>query len=99
VDPSATCGDGGSASTGAYSIETSTTGLTWTTASTGTFAAEDRGRVNLLTPTAGATGVRFVRFTILGNQTPDFTLNCPGGPYSGCAYTDLTELKVYGTAG
>jgi hypothetical protein len=98
VDPSATCGDGGSASTGDYSIETSTNGLTWTVASSGSFDAADRGRVNFLAPSAGATAVRFVRFTILGNQTPDFELNCPDGAYSGCSYTDLTELKVYGTA-
>ncbi len=98
VDPAATCGDGGSASTGDYRIETSPDGTAWTTARTGTFTPDDRGRINELAPTAGASGVRYVRFTILGNQTPDFATSCPDGPYSGCSYTDLTELEVYGTA-
>jgi hypothetical protein len=96
VDPSATCGDGGSASTGSFRIETSTDGVTWTTASQGTFTAADRGRLNPLTPTAGGQAVRYVRFTILGNQTPDFATSCPGGAFSGCSFTDLTELEVYG---
>ena len=36
VDPTANCGDGASASTGGYRIETSADGTTWTTASQGT---------------------------------------------------------------
>jgi extracellular elastinolytic metalloproteinase len=97
VDPSATCGDGASASTGKYRIETSPDGSAFTVAHSGTFTDEDRGRINELTPTAGADGVRFVRFNILGNQTPDFATNCPDGAFSGCAFTDLTELEVFGT--
>jgi hypothetical protein len=97
VDPSATCGDGGSASTGDFRIETSPDGITWTTAATGSFTAADRGRLNPVTPTAGSQGVNFVRFTILGNQTPDFATNCPNGAFSGCSFTDMTELEVYGT--
>ena len=51
-----------------------------------------------MTPSGGSgAGVRFVRFTIKGNQTPDFATSCPGGAYSGCSFTDLTELEVYGT--
>jgi hypothetical protein len=96
VDPSATCGDGGSASTGQYSIETSTDGSTWTPAAAGTFSSADRGRLNPLTPAAGSATARYVRFTILGNQTPDFANSCPGGAFSGCQYTDLTEIEVYG---
>ena len=96
VDPTANCGDGGSASTGGYRIETSTDGATWTTADQGTFKAGDRGRLNSLTPSAGATAVRFVRFTILGNQVPNFATDCPG-PFTGCLHADLTELEVYGT--
>jgi extracellular elastinolytic metalloproteinase len=98
VDPSATCGDGGSASTGAYRIEVSADGVTWKVASEGAFTLANRGTLNPLTPTAPATGVRFVKFTILGNQTPDFANNCPGGSFSGCQFTDLTEIEVYGTA-
>ncbi len=98
IDPSATCGDGGSASTGDYKIETSPDGSdgSWTEAATGTFTADDRGQINSVTPSAGATGVQFVKFTILGNQTPDFSNNCPDGAYSGCQYTDLTEVEVLG---
>ena len=97
VDPSATCGDGGSASRGEYRIETSPDGTTWTLANEGTFGVDDRGRLNLLTPGAGTQGVGFVRLTMLGNQTPDFATSCPDGAFSGCQFTDLTELEVYGT--
>lgn len=96
VDPNATCGDGGSASTGDYRIETSSDGIVWTTAAEGTFTSADRGQINDVTPTAGATAVRFVKFTMLSNQTPDFATNCPDGGYSGCSYTDLSELAVFG---
>ena len=96
VDPSANCGDGASASTSGYRIETSADGTTWTTANQGTFTADDLGQLNSLAPSAGATGVRFVRFTILGNQVPDFATDCPG-PFTGCVHADLTELEVFGT--
>jgi hypothetical protein len=98
VDPNATCGDGASASTGKYKIETSPDNSTWTTAAQGTFTSADRGHLNAITPTAGATGVQYVRFTMLGNQTPDFTHNCPNGAFSGCSFTDLSELAVFGAA-
>src|SRR4029079_4606946 len=42
VDPSATCGDGGSASTGAYAIEVSADGTTWRPAAAGTFTVARR---------------------------------------------------------
>ena len=96
VDPAATCGDGGSASTGAFRIETSPDGTTWTESAAGVFDVDDRGRLNPVAPVAGATGVRFVKFWIMGNQTPDFATNCPGGAFSGCSFSDVTELEVYG---
>jgi hypothetical protein len=96
VDPSAGCFDGASASTAGYRIETSPDGTTWTTANQGTFTANDLGRLNTLTPSAGTTGVQFVRFTILSNQVPDFATDCPG-PFTGCVHADLTELEVFGT--
>ena len=79
VDPSATCGDAGSASTGQYQIETSPDNVTWTVAASGTFTVADRGRLNTVTPTQASLGVQYVRFTILGNQVPDFATNCPNG--------------------
>jgi hypothetical protein len=97
VDPSATCGDGASASTGGFKIETSPDGTTWTVAATGTFTSADDGRLNTVTPSAGSSGVRFVRFTITSNQTPDFATTCPGGAFAGCSFTDLTELEVFGS--
>ena len=98
VDPSANaaCADLGSSSTGAFRIETSPDKVTWTVAASGTFTASDRGRLNTVIPTAGSLGVRYVRFRILGNQVPDFATSCPDGPYTGCQFTDLTELQVYG---
>jgi extracellular elastinolytic metalloproteinase len=98
VDPTATCGDGGSASTGGYTIETSTDGGAFQEAASGTFGVADRGHLNEvdLTPGTGD-GVQYVRFTIESNQTPDFATNCPLGAYSGCSFTDLTELAVFGS--
>jgi hypothetical protein len=98
VDPSATCGDAGSASTGKFQIETSVDGVAWTLAYSGEFTVADRGKLVPLTPTSGVNGVQFVKFTILGNQVPDFATNCPDGAFDGCRFTDLTELEVYGAA-
>jgi extracellular elastinolytic metalloproteinase len=96
VDPSASCGDGGSASTGDYRIETSTDGTTWVAAASGTFTPANRGRLNLVTPAAGsATAVRFVRFTMVTPQV--FQVGSCPGPFAGCDAVDLTELEVYGT--
>jgi extracellular elastinolytic metalloproteinase len=96
VDPAATCGDGASASTGDYRIETSPNGTVWTTAASGTFTSDDNGTLTPVTPTAGGSDVRFVKFTMLGNQVPDFATNCPDGAFSGCSFTDMSEIEVYG---
>ena len=99
VDPGNTCGDAGSASTKDFKVETSADGSSWTTAATGSFAAADRHRLNLITPSAGsAAGVQYVRFTMINPQVPgDFATTCAGGGYSGCAFMDMSELEVYGT--
>lgn len=97
VDPSNTCLDAGSSSTGDYRIKTSPDGQTWTTAREGTFTGADRQRLNDVPVDAAGDGVRYVKFQILGNQTPDFENNCPDGPFDGCSYTDLTEFMVFGT--
>lgn len=97
VDPSNTCGDPGSASTGDYRIETSADGTTWATAAAGTFNATNRGKYNLVAPTGNATGVQYVRFWMLSPQVPDFKTNCPAGAFGGCQFTDMTELQVFGT--
>jgi hypothetical protein len=97
VDPSNTCGDPGSSSTGQYRIETSADGTTWATAAEGTFTAANRGKYNLVTPTGNTTGVQYVRFWMLSPQVPDFATNCPAGAFGGCQFTDMTELQVFGT--
>ena len=97
VDPSNTCGDPGSSATGQYRIDVSVNGTTWRPAAAGTFGAVDRGRYNAVPASGTTAGVRYVRFTILGNQVPDFATNCPDGGYGGCQFTDLTELEVFGT--
>jgi hypothetical protein len=96
VDPNATCGDGASASTAKYRVETSPNGSVWTVAREGTFTDADRGRLNERT-VPPVPNVRFVRFTILSNQTPDFATTCPNGPYFGCQLTDMSELAVFGS--
>src|SRR4051794_25441319 len=98
VDPSASCGDGASASTGAYHIETSPTGITstWTPVANGVFTSADNGHLNDITLATPQPDVQFVRFWVDGNQTPSFSTNCPGGAFSGCQYVDLTELEIHG---
>ncbi|MEP9363835.1 M36 family metallopeptidase [Nocardioides sp. CN2-186] len=106
VDPTSTCGDAGSASTGDYRIEVSVDGTLWTpvTPAGAHFGIDDRGTLNEVTPTTPALGVRYVRFTILGNQVPDAsgksyeeTCTADPGSYDGCTFADLTELAVFGT--
>jgi hypothetical protein len=113
VDPNATCGDPGSSSTGDYSIEVSQDGTTWLPGATGHFGIADRGHLNLVNITNG-TGVRFVRFTIAGDQVVDvasasnppvpgtFAQIC-GNPttqndFGGCQFADMSELAVFGSA-
>ena len=96
VNPSNTCGDAGSASTGAYKIETSTDGLTFDEAASGDFTGQPRALQDV-TPTGHTTGVRYVKFWIMGNQVPNFATNCPDGNFSGCQFTDMTELAVVGS--
>jgi extracellular elastinolytic metalloproteinase len=96
VDPSATCGDDETSSLGAYTLQTSTDGTTWIPSASGSFDAADDGRLNTVTPVGGRTDVRYVRLTMRGNQTPGFAATCPGSSVSGCSFTDMTEIKVYG---
>ena len=97
VDPSNTCGDPGSSSTGKYRIETSVDGTTWLPAQTGEFTSANRGKYTLLTPSGNVTGVQYVRFWMLSPQVPDFETNCPAGAFGGCTFTDMTEIQVFGT--
>jgi extracellular elastinolytic metalloproteinase len=98
IDPGNTCGDGGSASTGGYRLETSTDGTNFTLASSGTFGLADRHRLNSVPLAAGTTaGITHLRFTMVSPQIPgDPATLCPG-PFSGCLFMDMSELEVYGT--
>ncbi|HEY7604843.1 MAG TPA: discoidin domain-containing protein, partial [Gaiellaceae bacterium] len=94
IDPANTCGDDPTASTADYRVETSADGSAWTVAKEGTFGNADRGRLNLVAPTAGATNVRYVRFTMLSQQLASPCSSSPN--QSGCAFADMSELEVYG---
>jgi extracellular elastinolytic metalloproteinase len=98
ANPSNTCGDPGSSSTGQFRIETSPDGTTYTTAAEGTFTSANRGHLNVVTPTAGQLGVRYVKLWLLSPQVPNFATNCPAGAFGGCTFTDFTELEVFGAA-
>ena len=95
VNPSSTCGDPGSSSTGDYRIEASTDGTTWTTVDEGTFTSADR-KLTELTVSTPVPDVQYVKFTMLSPQVPDFATNCPSPSYGGCQFTDMTELEVFG---
>jgi len=97
IDPGNTCGDGASASTSDYTIETSPDGVTFTLAATGTFGSADDHHLNSVTLTSGTTaGILYVRFTMKGTQVPGGLAACPGN-FSGCDFMDMSELEVYGT--
>jgi hypothetical protein len=95
VNPSNTCGDPGSSSTGKYRIETSANGTTWTTALKGTFDSTMR-HLNQLPLDNPISGVNYVKFWMLSPQVPDFHHTCPLGNYGGCTFTDMTEIEVFG---
>jgi hypothetical protein len=99
VDPSSTCGDDASSSTADYRIEGSANeNGPWSTLASGTFSESDNGRINSVDASGSTSNVQFVKFTILSNQVGDFNTDCAGGGSdSGCSYTDLSELEVYGT--
>jgi hypothetical protein len=85
LDPTASCGHDPGAALGAYRLQTSPDGATWTTAAEGTLGATARGTTTAITPaTTAATGVRYVRLLALA-------------PQDGAATTiDLRELEVFG---
>ncbi|HZC26948.1 MAG TPA: M36 family metallopeptidase [Actinopolymorphaceae bacterium] len=98
INPTATCGDGGSASAGDFKVETSPDGTTWTQAASGHFGLSARGQMNTVPLAAGSgTGVQYVRYTITSSQVVDTGGTCPGA-FSGCDFVDSVELAVYGSA-
>lgn len=99
INPSGGCGDGLSASTGKYSVETSPDGTNWTLASTpgAAFDGSNRNRMNSIALNAGATdAVLYLRYTMLGTQLHVSGGSCPGA-FSACDFVDTVEFAVYGT--
>jgi hypothetical protein len=94
VDPSNTCGDDPTAATKDLRIEVSGDGATFTPLVTHTFAAADTGRLNVVPATAS--GVRFVRVTMLTNQLPADNTDTNA---AGVFFTDLSEFEVFGSPG
>jgi hypothetical protein len=96
INPSGTCGDDPSASTGDYRVETSADGQTWTLVSAGHFGVGNRDRMNEVPLAAGSTSaVRYLRYTMLGTQVAEDGVTCPDF-YAGCYYVDTVEIGVYG---
>jgi extracellular elastinolytic metalloproteinase len=100
INPSNTCGDAGSASTGKYRVEASPDGTTWTEVSVpgAEFGIADR-RMHSIPLTAPPTDVQFLRYTMLSSQVGLLggTCNPPNGNFSGCQFVDTVEFAVYGT--
>lgn len=80
----AACGHPAGAALGRYRLETSPDGTAWTTAAEGEFGADAREKDTALTPSAGTSGVRFVRLVALSAQE------------AGSATIDVRELVVRG---
>ena len=100
IDPSAGCGDGASATTREFTVETSTDGTTFRMAVDGRpagaqFTDASIGRLNRREP-AGDSGqaTRFIRLTMLNplRQGDD----CAPAACSGTDFIDMTEFKVLG---
>lgn len=99
VDPTATCGDPGSASTGDFTIEVaSAPGGPWTTvvSVSGEGNWLPRYQYSSLSASTAVANVQYVRLTLRSPQVPSFASNCPAGAYAGCQFTDFTELEVFG---
>ena len=97
INPSATCGDDPTSSTGRFRVETSPDNAAWTVAADSQFP---NGTVTATSVPlgAGTTGVQYIRFTMVTSQGQEAGL-CPAGQpptVSGCVFLDSTELSVYG---
>jgi hypothetical protein len=98
VDPSSTCGDDPTSSTAGYLIQGSTDGTTYSKLAIGTFTPSQNGLLNDVPATGPTSNIRFVRFTIMSDQVSGFDSTCgQGGGPSGCHFTDLSEIQVFGT--
>jgi hypothetical protein len=69
INPSNTCGDGGSAATRGFRVEVSSDGVTFTQVAQGVFYLGNRGHENTVF-TGTSPNVKFVKFTMLNPQVP-----------------------------
>ena len=100
INPSSTCGDDPTASTGGYRVETSADNVTWVTAASGAFPDGTVTATPVALAAGTGDGVAYLRFTMVTSQGQDAGL-CPVGEppaVSGCVFLDSTELAVYGAA-
>jgi extracellular elastinolytic metalloproteinase len=86
IDPGNTCGDARSAATHDWTVETSTDGVTFTEAATGTYFVSNIGVLNTVNLAGGTdTNVSYIRFTMESPMVPftgttcDDNANCPSG--------------------
>lgn len=95
VNPTATCGDPGSASTAGYEIYVAETpaGPWGSPAAEGTFTVADRGTMVEIPLGAPIPGVGAVKYVMVSPQVPDWS-GCPFD-YAGCVYMDTTEVAAY----
>ncbi len=95
VNPSATCGDPGSASTEDFEIYVAETpaGPWGSPVAEGTFTVDDRGQFVEIPLTSPVADVGAIRYVMLSPQVPDWT-GCPFD-FAGCQYMDTTELGAY----
>jgi extracellular elastinolytic metalloproteinase len=95
INPTATCGDPGSASTKDFEIYVAPTpaGPWGSPVAEGTFTPEDRGQLVELSLAAPADNVGAIRYVMLSPQVPDWN-GCPTD-YAGCQYMDTTEIAAY----
>ena len=101
VNPTAICGDGLSASAGAYHVEVSADGTAFTEVASGEFVAADRGHANEVDLTGSTDGIQYVKYWIDKPMVFTDPVSYPAdacivGGYSGCDYEDTTEVEVYG---
>ncbi len=100
INPSATCGDDPTSSTGGYRVETSVDGTTWTVGAQGTFAPGTVTATPVALTAGTGTGIGFLRYSMLTTQGQDSGV-CPVGQpptKSGCVFLDSSELSLYGSA-
>jgi hypothetical protein len=95
VNPTATCGDPGSASTGDYAIYVAATpdGPWGSPVAEGTFTPDDRGSMVDIPLGSPETGVGAIKYVMQSPQVPDWS-GCPSD-YAGCQYMDTTEVAAY----